>query len=508
MADACLTAIGVQTTAVAVGAHYGAGLLDGWLVDDQDKEAAADPALAGIEVRALPLYMRDLASTAAIARAALDLAAELCVVTAPDDHGPGRHRAARGRRGRGPGALIADAVRPTCATATSWSSPRRSSARPRAAWSSQDREAAIDAETVRVRGPARRRADRGDPARARARRRRGGRLQHRRRAPWCCCPRTRTSPPGGCARRCATGPGPGSASSSPTRWAGPGGLGQTDTAIGAAGVLALRDHRGAEDSLRQHARGHGGRGRRRGRRRRRPGQAQGPADPGGGRARAWPTWSPTRTARARRADPQRGRGHVPARRGRRAAARRRTVRDFTGGPVAPRRCAGPSPPHSPRPAPHHSSPGGSWCWSRPAPGTALLDAMLEAWIADLRGDGFTEEQIARRVRRGEPLRRAPLIVVPCLVADGGARLPRRPAQRLRAGDVRGLHGRGRARTCWSRWPSKTWARAGSPAPCSARTSRRRHWASRPVASRWAPIGVGHPAAPPPERPPATPPTSP
>jgi LPPG:FO 2-phospho-L-lactate transferase len=77
MADACLTAIGVETTAAAVAAHYGAGLLDGWLVDDQDKAAAEDPALAGIAVRALPLYMTDLAATAEIARAALDLAAEL-----------------------------------------------------------------------------------------------------------------------------------------------------------------------------------------------------------------------------------------------------------------------------------------------------------------------------------------------------------------------------------------------------------------------------------------------
>jgi len=77
MADACLTAIGVETSAVAVGAHYGPDLVNGWLVDDQDKEAAADPALAGIEVRVLPLYMRDLAATAEIARAALDLAAEL-----------------------------------------------------------------------------------------------------------------------------------------------------------------------------------------------------------------------------------------------------------------------------------------------------------------------------------------------------------------------------------------------------------------------------------------------
>jgi LPPG:FO 2-phospho-L-lactate transferase len=77
MADACLTAIGVPTTAVAVGAHYGAGLINGWLVDDEDKAAAADTALAGIEVRIMPLYMRDLAATAEIARAALDLAAEL-----------------------------------------------------------------------------------------------------------------------------------------------------------------------------------------------------------------------------------------------------------------------------------------------------------------------------------------------------------------------------------------------------------------------------------------------
>ena len=77
MADVCLTTIGVETTAAAVAAHYGAELLDGWLVDEQDKAAADDPALAGIAVRALPLYMRDVPSTAAIAQAAIDLAQEL-----------------------------------------------------------------------------------------------------------------------------------------------------------------------------------------------------------------------------------------------------------------------------------------------------------------------------------------------------------------------------------------------------------------------------------------------
>ena len=77
MADACLTAIGVATSAAAVAAHYGPDLIGGWLVDDQDKAAADDPALADIEVRALPLYMRDMPATAAIARAAVDLAVEL-----------------------------------------------------------------------------------------------------------------------------------------------------------------------------------------------------------------------------------------------------------------------------------------------------------------------------------------------------------------------------------------------------------------------------------------------
>jgi LPPG:FO 2-phospho-L-lactate transferase len=77
MADACLAAIGVTTSAAAVGAHYGPELIDGWLVDDQDKAAADDPALTGIEVRALPLFMRDLPATTAIARAALELALEL-----------------------------------------------------------------------------------------------------------------------------------------------------------------------------------------------------------------------------------------------------------------------------------------------------------------------------------------------------------------------------------------------------------------------------------------------
>jgi LPPG:FO 2-phospho-L-lactate transferase len=77
MADKCLAALGVETSAAGVAGHYGRGLLDGWLVDEQDKAAADAPELAGITVRAIPLYMRDAPTTEAIARAALDLARDL-----------------------------------------------------------------------------------------------------------------------------------------------------------------------------------------------------------------------------------------------------------------------------------------------------------------------------------------------------------------------------------------------------------------------------------------------
>jgi len=73
MADACLTAIGVETSARAVAEHYGPRVLDGWLVDEADAGAEAD----GIEVVSRPLYMSGPKATADIARAALDLALDL-----------------------------------------------------------------------------------------------------------------------------------------------------------------------------------------------------------------------------------------------------------------------------------------------------------------------------------------------------------------------------------------------------------------------------------------------
>ena len=65
-----------------------AGLLDGWLVDTADDVAAGPAALPGIEVRARPLIMTDVAAATEIAAAALQLAREIEARGAPDGGRP------------------------------------------------------------------------------------------------------------------------------------------------------------------------------------------------------------------------------------------------------------------------------------------------------------------------------------------------------------------------------------------------------------------------------------
>jgi LPPG:FO 2-phospho-L-lactate transferase len=77
MAKQMLDIIGVDCSAGAVGAHYGArsgtGILDGWLVDSSDAAELSVLESAGVKAAAVPLWMTDHDATAAIARAALDL---------------------------------------------------------------------------------------------------------------------------------------------------------------------------------------------------------------------------------------------------------------------------------------------------------------------------------------------------------------------------------------------------------------------------------------------------
>jgi len=67
------------------------------------------------------------------------------------------------------------------------------------------------------------------------------------------------------------------------------------------------------------------------------------------------------------------------------------------------------------PSPHHTTPWHFVVIEDTALRDTLLDAMREAWIADLRGiDNFPGEAIERRVARGDVLRRAPALILPFL----------------------------------------------------------------------------------------------
>jgi coenzyme F420-0:L-glutamate ligase / coenzyme F420-1:gamma-L-glutamate ligase len=199
-------------------------------------------------------------------------------------------------------------------------------------------------------------------------------------------------------------------------------VGQTDTAIGAAGIMPLRDHRGQADTFGQ------------------PlevtvaavaDEIAAAADLVKGKTRQVPVAivrgldvlvtaadGPGAAALIRPAAEDMFRLGAAD-----VLAERRTVREFTAEPVDPGAVRRAIAAVLNAQAPHHSEPWRFAVLASAAARAALLDDMLAAWKADLRGDGFAPEQIARRVRRGEPLRRAPLLIVPCLVADAAHRYP-------------------------------------------------------------------------------------
>jgi coenzyme F420-0:L-glutamate ligase/coenzyme F420-1:gamma-L-glutamate ligase len=102
---------------------------------------------------------------------------------------------------------------------------------------------------------------------------------------------------------------------------------------------------------------------------------------------------------------------------------RRSVRSYRGDrvdPAALRRAVGIA---LRAPAPHHTRPVRFvWLADRQVR-RRLLKAMRQAWRDDLRCDGLTEDRIERRVRRGDLLFDAPEVLVPVAVPDGAHAYP-------------------------------------------------------------------------------------
>jgi coenzyme F420-0:L-glutamate ligase/coenzyme F420-1:gamma-L-glutamate ligase len=188
---------------------------------------------------------------------------------------------------------------------------------------------------------------------------------------------------------------------------------------------------------------------------------------------------------------------------REVVAARRTVRFFTDEPVDPAAVRRAVAAAVTAPAPHHTTPWRFVVVEDEAVRSQLLDAMLAAWVTDLRADGFTEEQVARRTRRGEVLRGVPLLVVPCLAREGMHDYPdeRRAAAEhemfvvATGAGVQGFLVGLAVEGLGSAWVSST---------MFCREVVRE---VLDLPAHWDPMGavaVGHPAAPAPDRPPRDP----
>ncbi|HEX6233596.1 MAG TPA: coenzyme F420-0:L-glutamate ligase [Jiangellaceae bacterium] len=97
-----------------------------------------------------------------------------------------------------------------------------------------------------------------------------------------------------------------------------------------------------------------------------------------------------------------------------AVLERRHVTEFSGEPVdraAIRRAVAAA---LSAPAPHGTAPWRFVLVEAAGTRQRLLDAMLTAWVDDLRTDGLSEREIAAQIAVGQLLRRAPYLIIACL----------------------------------------------------------------------------------------------